>query len=135
MDQLIEQLVLHEGLLTKPYRCGEGRLTIGVGRNLDDKGITKAEALYLLDNDIYECSVDLLRIFPSINQMSPNRKIALIDLRFNLGPEGFRAFILFRSAVERADWGEAAKQLRNSKWFAQVQPTRSALIIKQILEG
>ncbi|NBW16869.1 MAG: lysozyme, partial [Caulobacteraceae bacterium] len=37
---LIRQIRLHEGERLKPYRCTAGKLTIGVGRNLDDRGIT-----------------------------------------------------------------------------------------------
>ena len=39
-DLMIAQLRLHEGERLFPYKCTAGRLTIGVGRNLDDRGIT-----------------------------------------------------------------------------------------------
>ncbi|MFH1737735.1 MAG: hypothetical protein ABIH23_01920, partial [bacterium] len=54
-------LILHEGERLKPYRCPSekigfegrpGKLTIGVGRNIDDLGITRQESRYLLANDI-----------------------------------------------------------------------------------
>ena len=35
MNRIKAQLVRHEGLRLKPYRCSAGRLTIGIGRNLD----------------------------------------------------------------------------------------------------
>jgi lysozyme len=54
-----ELLIKHEGIRFTPYKCSMGRWTIGIGRNLSDKGITKEEALYLLDNDIKECERDL----------------------------------------------------------------------------
>lgn len=34
MDRIKEQLVRHEGLRLRPYRCTAGKLTIGIGRNL-----------------------------------------------------------------------------------------------------
>ncbi|MFA6660842.1 MAG: lysozyme, partial [Bacilli bacterium] len=40
MDRIKEQLVRHEGLRLKPYRCTADKLTIGIGRNLDDCGIS-----------------------------------------------------------------------------------------------
>ena len=46
MKTIEEQLILHEGLRLKPYRDTVGKLTIGVGRNLDDVGITRAEAFF-----------------------------------------------------------------------------------------
>lgn len=53
-QQLREQLERHEGLRLKPYKDTVGKLTIGIGRNLDDKGISRKEAFALLDNDIAE---------------------------------------------------------------------------------
>jgi lysozyme len=39
--KLIAELVKDEGLRLKPYKCTAGKTTIGVGRNLDDVGISK----------------------------------------------------------------------------------------------
>ncbi len=35
MDRIKEQLIRHEGLRLKPYRCTAGKLTISIGDNLD----------------------------------------------------------------------------------------------------
>ena len=51
LERMKEQLLRHEGLRLKPYRCTAGKLTIGIGRNLDDCGISQKEAYALLDND------------------------------------------------------------------------------------
>ena len=61
---LWDMLVRHEGLRLKPYRCPAGRLTIGVGRNLEDKGISSSEAFNMLANDIVECEDDLKKSSP-----------------------------------------------------------------------
>ena len=69
---LREMLIRHEGLRLRPYddatgkqhRTGvpiRGKLTIGVGRNLDDAGITREEALTLLDHDIAKVRRDVNR--------------------------------------------------------------------------
>ena len=52
MTELERLLIYHEGLRLGVYRCPAGKLTIGVGRNLEDRGITEEEAYYLLRNDI-----------------------------------------------------------------------------------
>lgn len=43
-----QMLIRHEGLKLKPYQCTAGKLTIGVGRNIEDMGITEDEAIYML---------------------------------------------------------------------------------------
>jgi lysozyme len=40
-DVLKQQLIDHEGMRLRPYRCTSKKLTIGVGRNLDDVGISR----------------------------------------------------------------------------------------------
>ena len=51
-DKIKDMLVRHEGLRLHAYKCSEGFLTLGVGRNLDANGISEDEAMYMLDNDI-----------------------------------------------------------------------------------
>ena len=63
-NRLREMLIRHEGLHLKPYRDSVGKLTIGVGRNLDDVGITREEALILLEHDIAKGRRDVRRTFP-----------------------------------------------------------------------
>jgi lysozyme len=58
-NRIKAQLVRHEGLRIKPYRCTAGKLTIGIGRNLDDCGISQSEANIMLINDIMNCEKQL----------------------------------------------------------------------------
>ena len=51
LNRIKAQLVRHEGMRLKPYRCTAGKLTIGIGRNLDDRGISQKEAYVLLEYD------------------------------------------------------------------------------------
>ena len=136
MDKLIEQLVKHEGEPLKAYKCPAGYITIGVGRNLEGKGITKAESRMLLVNDIAECVSDLRNLFGhQWDGMSENRRIALTDMRFNLGPSRFRSFRRMIAAIKRDDWAAAGKEAMDSKWATQVQKSRSGLIYAQLVGG
>jgi lysozyme len=134
-DTLIDQLIRHEGERFKPYRCTAGKLTIGVGRNLGDKGITQEESRYLLGNDIRECETDLQRIFPGFLGFSQGRQWALTDLRFNLGPTRFRTFRNMIAAVNRGDWRTAGNEALDSRWAIQVQNDRVDCIVRQLKEG
>lgn len=111
----------HEGLRLKPYRDTVGKLTIGYGRNLDDKGISNSEAEMLLDNDLKEVYGDLESIFGrTIWEEDINRLAALSSMRFNLGSSGFRGFKKMIEAVKSRNWEEAADQAEKSKWYSQV---------------
>ncbi len=119
MHSIEDQLILHEGLRLKPYRCTAGKLTIGVGRNLEDKGISHDEAMMLLRNDIAEVTAQLER-FDWFRALGPVRRKVLIDMCFNLGMAGLMGFKQMIEALKRADYERAADEMVSSKWYRQV---------------
>jgi len=118
--KLVELLIKHEGLKLKPYTCSAGKLTIGVGRNLDDVGITKEEALYLLAADIYRVEKEAITNFAWYVFISQARQDVVLSMIFNLGLEGFKQFKNLISALENQNYGMAAEEMLNSKWASQV---------------
>lgn len=119
-DQLKRQLIGHEGLKLKPYKCTSGKLTIGVGRNLEAKGVTEQEALFMLDNDIIYFEEELRRRLPSFRTFSGTRQAVLVNMAFNLGVNGLLNFKNMLNALEREDYDEAAVELLNSHYAVQV---------------
>lgn len=116
---LLSQLLKHEGLRLKPYTDTVGKLTIGVGRNLTDKGISEEEAYLLLMNDLKEVIADL-STFEWYEGLDEIRKRVVIDMRFNLGPGGFRTFTNTIKAISEGRYQDAAQGMRRSKWARQV---------------
>jgi lysozyme len=110
----------HEGFSHKPYKDTMGKLTIGYGRNLDDKGISREEAGILLNYDLVECATDLRALFENFDELSETRQAVLMDMRYNLGPKGFRSFEKMIAAVRRGDFDRAADEMMDSKWAGQV---------------
>jgi lysozyme len=120
VSRLREMLIRHEGLRLKPYRDTMNKLTIGVGRNLDDVGITSTEALTLLDNDIAKARRDVARAFPWFAGLNPVRKDVILDMVFNMGLARFRRFRRTIAAIRSEDWERAARQMLDSQWAKQV---------------
>lgn len=133
-DRLKKLLELHEGKKRFPYRCPAGKLTIGIGRNLEDKGLSNDEIDYLFKNDIRECVLDLSGIIKDFFHLDEVRQAALIDMRFNLGPGGFRSFKKFIKEVNNRNFLRASEEMRNSKWFRQVGE-RSKRLCKMMQDG
>lgn len=119
-ERLRGQLLVDEGLRLKPYRCTAGKLTIGVGRNLDDKGITEAEALMLLDNDISECWGALCNRLPWLPEAPEGVQQALANMAFNLGVNGLLSFRQTLELLRARSYAEAAQAMLASKWAGQV---------------
>jgi len=115
-------------LRLKPYHCPAGKLTIGIGRNLEDNGITEKEALVLLENDIRECIEDLKTVFQSFDGLPEDVRRVMVDMRFNLGPNRFRKFRKMIKAVENRDFIKAAAEMKDSRWYNQVGHRAQTLV-------
>jgi lysozyme len=121
MNRIKAQLVRHEGLRLKPYRCTAGKLTIGIGRNLDDCGISQSEAYVMLINDIMNCEKQLQSKIPDIyNGLDEVRKSVLLNMCFNLGINGLLGFKNTLEFTKAGDWERAANNMLVSKWAKQV---------------
>jgi len=113
-------LIRHEGLRLKPYRDIRNKLTIGVGRNLEDAGISREEALLLLDHDIARVRHEVERAFPWFLRLDPVRKDVVLNMVFNLGLARFRRFRRTVAAIKARDWEQAAREMLASLWARQV---------------
>lgn len=137
-DKLSEQLLVDEGLVLKPYRCTAGKLSIGVGRNLDDVGITKSEAMMLLGADLDRVEADLDRTLHWWRGMSDARQQVLANMCFNMGignsKRGLLSFVNTLAAMYRGDYKAAARGMRDSAWARQVG-ARADRLIKMMEQG
>ena len=104
-DTLVEKIAQHEGLVLEPYKDSLGISTIGIGRNLEGRGIddyelmhmnktldeiisdglTKEEAYYLCNNDIDIVEQELVKQKPLVMELDEARQMCLVDMGFNLG--------------------------------------------------
>lgn len=117
---VVELLKQHEGYSRSVYRCSSNRQTIGYGRNLDDVGISREEAEWLLKRDI-DNAVAFLRNEPYWLDLNEVRQAVLIDMSVNLGWPRFSAFKKMRSALILANYKLAAAEMLDSRWAEQVK--------------
>lgn len=120
VEKLKDQLILHEGLELKTYQCSAGYITLGVGRNVEELGITEDEARYLLDNDILRVSKELDDNLPWWRDLSEVRQRVFVDMVFNLGISRFLNFKLAIGAAEEERWDDCASEMLSSRWADQV---------------
>jgi lysozyme len=112
-------LTRHEGYRRHPYTDTVGKLTIGIGRNLEDVGLSRAEADCLLDHDlrlVYKAA----RRYPWFEVLNAPRQAVVVDMIFNLGPKKFMGFIETRRHLTQGYYVAASKEMLNSKWASQV---------------
>jgi lysozyme len=134
LSALRARIIEHEGLKLFPYKDTVGKWTIGVGRNLSDRGISHDEAMYLLNNDIQE-SIQELKHYDWFNNLDEVRQGVLIELHFNIGLTSLLKFKNMIACLEKKYYLNAAKALENSLWSRQVGKIRSEDMADRLISG
>lgn len=120
MTETLEQrLVRHEGEKLKLYIDSRGFRSIGIGRNLDGRGITHDEAVYMLRNDIKSCQAELLEHLPWVTKLDDLRREILVEMVFQMGINGLLAFKNTLKHVQAGEWDAAADGMLASTWHSQ----------------
>lgn len=122
-EAMRHKLIHDEGITLKPYRCPAGKWTIGVGRNIEDNGISETTVRQMLDEDIdvainAACNIFTEEYFASIH---PLRQQAIINMLFNLGETRFRKFEHTIALIKMGDWKAAKLAATKSLWYTQVK--------------
>lgn len=107
-------LLKHEGEVLHPYVDTRGKITIGVGRNLTDRGITTSESRTMLEHDIEVAIADVARAVPWSTQLSTPAQLVLVDIDFNAGVLGLLGFRRLLAALQRGDRATAAAEVLDS---------------------
>ena len=141
-ENFINKLIAHEGLRLQVYQDTLGIDTIGIGRNLEDRGITKeemdwmdipnmdaiyeygiteADAMYLAQNDVQIVEEELVRSHPCVEELDAVRQLVLVDMAFNMGVPRLSKFKKMWAAIHENKFDVAAKEMLDSRWANQVK--------------
>lgn len=118
--QLREDLKRDEGLRLTPYADTMGKLTIGYGRNLTDRGIDATEAEILLADDIATVCAELDRELPWWPKCPDDVQRGLVNMCFNVGIHGLLGFKRMLSCLHAGDYLGASREALDSDWAKQV---------------
>jgi|ERR1035437_14241 lysozyme len=120
ITEITDLLIKHEDLRTLPYTDTTGHLTIGVGRNLTDDGISIDEAMIMLDDDINNKISDLKKHLPYYDSLPDKVQLVLIDMCFNMGIGGLLTFKNTLLLIKTGQYKKAADAMLKSLWAKQV---------------
>lgn len=110
--KLIQQLKRHEGVMLKVYRCPANKLTIGIGRNLQDKGLTNVEQNFIFGE----------------GNMSKN---VVIDefMKRKVDDKGNNITVQEAEWLLERDIENCVSELERHKWFTELDSVRQDAII------
>jgi lysozyme len=128
------QLRIDEGVRQKVYKDSLGIESIGVGRNLRDKGLSMQEVDYLLENDLTDAERDARSLVVAFDKLSDERKAVLLNMALNLGRSRLASFKRLLEAVNAGAWEQAAAEMLDSLWASQVGE-RAQRLAKKMREG
>jgi len=140
-SHFLDKLIDHEGMVLTVYKDSLGIDTIGIGRNLKDRGISReeldyldipnmevvyehgiseADARYLALNDIAIVENELCRVHTCVENLDSVRQLVLMDMAFNMGVPRLCKFKLMWNAIHEQNWEAASREMLDSKWARQV---------------
>jgi len=140
-SNFLDKLIDHEGMVLTVYKDSLGIDTIGIGRNLKDRGISReeldyldipnmevvyehgiseADARYLALNDIAIVENELCRVHNCVENLDSVRQLVLMDMAFNMGVPRLCKFKLMWNAIHEQNWEAASREMLDSKWARQV---------------
>jgi len=120
IERLKKTIELYEGRSAKPYKDTQGKITIGIGRNLDDVGLSSEEIEFLFENDLVRAIGAAKILIPNFDELDSVRQEILINMAFNLGQGGLAKFRRMIEAIKKKDFENAANEMLDSQWSKQV---------------
>ena len=128
----------YEGWRSKAYNDPGGKnRAIGYGFNYDEpnvfkqlpkevatgnRSLTKVEAEPIF-NALYDQAANTASKFAgkeTWGKLSAGQKNVITDMAYNMGGPTLNKFVKFKANLKGGDYANAAKELKNSKWYGQV---------------
>ncbi|BDU12074.1 hypothetical protein [Escherichia phage phiWec190] len=152
-----DMLAVDEGLKLTVYPDTLGYWTVGIGHLLTKKK-DKAEAIRILDalvgrktngvitekearaifaDDVEKAKKQIKNssiLAPIYDKVSETRKLAIINMVFQLGLTGTEGFKNSLTLISNSYYTQAGKNMRASKWYSQT-PNRAERVIKVLTSG
>lgn len=155
--KLEEQLKSDEGYSLKVYKDSEGLDSIGIGRCLVTKGLTKAEcnrlnlgvyskdeviailkvrgitdeeARYLFENDVAQIQEDMNEHLSYFDLLPEMVKLVLLNMTFQNGIYGVLKYKNTLAFIKKGDYKSASVEMLDSTWAKIQSPNRAKKLSK-----
>ena len=122
--RLMQRIEKEEGRRAFPYKDSVGKLTIGVGWNLDARGLPDSIINELFGISLQEAE-EAAQGVPGYLGAGPERQSVIVAMVFQMGLGAVLRFRNFCAAFLDGDYELAAEEMLNSKWASQT-PARAA---------
>lgn len=118
-SRLKQFIISHEDKKNFPYVDTVGKITIGIGYNLTDRGLPDSWINEQYEQDVNYFNAQLMHDFPWFDQLCDARKMVLIDMAF-MGYKSLKGFVNLLEYLGHGDYEKASQEILNSLWAQQV---------------
>lgn len=122
---LIDEIKLHEGFRSRPYKCTEGYLTIGWGFAIKDLVIEEDIADLILMRKIQKLLERLIVAFPWFKNSPDEVKSVVTNICYQMDINGFKKFKKTIYLLETEQYEDASIEMLDSKWAREQTPRRA----------
>lgn len=135
-EKIRKMMVAEEGKWLTLYRCPSGYLTIGIGHNIEQNGISSAVCDFIFKEDI-EVHLDAVKkVFANKwDEFSEIRQMAFLNMVFQMGEFRFRKFKNMIQAAIEERWEDCANHALDSEWAKVQTPARAKRVARMIREN
>jgi len=127
---LLARLEKEEGRRNDMYRDSEGIWTIGIGWNIQERGLPDEIVDRLFEISVADAERDARKL-PEFRLLSEVRQSVLIAMVFQMGLPRVKKFKNFRAALREGNYNKAANEMLDSLWHRQMSKAGSKRAIRE----
>lgn len=125
---------LYDDATSQRAFASDGNLTGGIGHNFDSAPLSDA-VVDLLFHEDWSIALEACHdLFPNYNTLSQARRLALINMAFNMGEHHLATFKRMAQAIMDLDFEKAAQEALDSLWGIQCK-SRAMRVSKMLREN
>ena len=133
--KLEKLLVDDEGRKTHLYQDTRKVWTIGIGYNIQARGLPDDIIDMLFDRTVTEAMRECVDNVPGFRTLDDTRQHVLISMVFQMGLAGVLKFHKMLVALERRDFDTAADEMLDSDWARVQTPARARKLAQMMRDG
>ncbi len=116
------------------YQCPAGRWTIGIGHNLEAKGISDAVAELMFKEDMLDAVKDARAVVRTFDGLCEVRQAVFLSMVFCMGRAGLATFKKAIDAANRGAYHDVAAEIRDSRWCREQESGDRPEVLAQMME-
>tara|TARA_Y100001938_G_scaffold150398_1_gene241141 strand:- start:6081 stop:6524 length:444 start_codon:yes stop_codon:yes gene_type:complete len=145
IDVLRKQLEIDEGVVHEIYLDHLGLPTFGIGHLVLESDPEHGKAvgtpvgedrcIEAFESDLESVLSDCAILYPDFDDLPEEAQQIIANMMFNMGRPRLTKFRMMKEAVNERNWEEAANQMVNSRWYAQVGKRAERLVERMAAIG